>query len=235
MAREQDSYLKWTTEPTPENMSRVVSELDPVISSELYRYDGPRDLLRGRARVIAAESVRSYDPGSGAALKTWVTGNLRGLTRYSRQLKPVHASEDAHRGSAEIARVRSELSDTLNREPDYTELADATGMSVPKIKRLERARRSVVSESAFEGESDDSQLSLPGTVQSHRLPEYAEGVYESLSERDRKIFDMKTGRAGGAPVPNHIIAKRLGLSPAYVSQRGKELALRIRDMGARSQ
>ena len=228
-----DNYLKWKTEPTPENMSRVVSELDPVINSEIHRYDGPRDLLRGRARVIAAESVRSYDPESGAALKTWVTGNLKGLTRYSRQLRPVHVPEQATRRVAELARIQAELGDRLGHDPSVDELADETGLSREKVKWLQHRRTGTISESEMESEVDSEAGSLPGTVKSHKLPEFVDSIYASLPDRDKSIFDMKTGRKGGAAVPNQIIAKRLGLSPAYVSQRSKEIAQRIAAIAAK--
>jgi DNA-directed RNA polymerase specialized sigma subunit len=54
-------------------------------------------------------------------------------------------------------------------------------------------------------------------------------VYESLDDRDKKILELKTGMNGKQPVDNMTIAKRLGVSPAFVSQRSAKISQMILD------
>ncbi len=58
-------------------------------------------------------------------------------------------------------------------------------------------------------------------------------VYASLEPRDKRIFEMKTGYAGKQMLDNMTIAKRLGVSPAFVSQRGAWLTRQLLETMAR--
>ena len=127
-------YEKWKTEPTPENMATVIAELDPMINAEIHRYPGPKPLLRGRARRLALDAVRSYDPASGAQLRSWVTTQLQPLSRYSNTLKPIKLPEVAVRQAAEVHRLDRELADEMGHNPTDEELADHSGISVRRIQ-----------------------------------------------------------------------------------------------------
>jgi DNA-directed RNA polymerase specialized sigma subunit len=221
-------YQNYLQNPGKPTLGPVLRALDPIITAETHRYEGPKDLLKGRAKLIAAESVKTYDPSRGASLSTWVTGNLRSLSRYGKTLQPVKVPEVARQRAAELERRRQEIWDAKGEEPTDTELADDLGISVKKVRWLKNKTLAVMNTGGFDTEDDDAR-SLPGTVQSNQLPESVDAVYSGLSPRDRKIFDMKTGRTG-APVPNHLIAKRLGLTPAMISDRSRYIAERIKQV-----
>jgi len=58
-------------------------------------------------------------------------------------------------------------------------------------------------------------------------------VYDSLNTRDKSIFDLKTGTNGKSVLPNHEIARRLGVSAAFISQRSLLIATQIQDARGR--
>jgi hypothetical protein len=62
-----------------------------------------------------------------------------------------------------------------------------------------------------------------------------EMVYDSLTQRDRLIYDWKTGKHGKPTLSNQQIAKRLGVTPALISQRSQQIALQIQDLAQRKQ
>jgi DNA-directed RNA polymerase specialized sigma subunit len=227
-------YASWLQDPTPENMSKVVNAMDPMITAEIHRYSGPKPLLRSRAKSLAIKAIKTYKPDSGAQLQSWVVTQLQPLARYGQSLRPIHSSEMAVRQAAEIHRVAGELSDDLGRDPTHEELADHTGLSVKRIANLRKQVRAVIPEATFTTGSTSADpeagASLPGTSTGNTLGMSEEIVYNSLNERDKAIYDWKIGRHGKPRLPNQEIAKRLGVTPALISQRSQLLAIQLRDL-----
>jgi RNA polymerase primary sigma factor len=223
-------YDEWQADPTPDNMARVVKVLEPTINSEIQRYTGPKPVLRGRAKVLTAKAIRNYDPTHGAQLRSWVVTQLQPLSRYGQQMRPVHASEMAIRQAAEANRISGELSDELGRDATLEEVADATGLSKQRIKQLRERVTATVNEGMFDTQDDESNAGLPGTGQSDVLGAAEDIVYDSLTPRDKSIYDWKAGRHGKTQLANQVIAKRLGVTPALVSQRSQQIAMQIRNI-----
>lgn len=227
-------YDAWMVDPSPDNMAKVVESLEPAINSEIQRYSGPKPLLRGKAKALTIQAIKKYDPTRGAQLRSWVVTQMQPLSRYGQQLRPIHASEMAIRQAAELNRISTELSDDIGHTPTHEELADETGLSVKRIKMLRRTVIPVISEGTIAGNiEDDEGPNLPGTNQSNVLGNAEEMVYDSLNERDRRIYDWKIGKHGKPVLSNMEIAKRLGVTPALISQRSSQLAEQIRDLAMR--
>lgn len=226
-----DIYEKWHRQPTPENMQTMLDTLDPVITSEIQRFSGPKELLRSKARTLAIKAVKSYKPGTGAAVKSWVVSQLQPLSRYTNQLKPVYTPEVASQRAAELNRVREQYMLEEGRDPSDEELADLVGLSVKRIQKLKSAVPAAVSEGIYDtGESDTSGIALPAVSNSSPLGAVEDVIYDSLNERDRMIHDFKAGRHGKPVLTNQEIAMRLGISPAAVSQRSQQIAQQIVDL-----
>lgn len=225
-------YDNWIADPTAENMATVIKALDPALTSEIQRYSGPKEMLKSKAKMLAIKAIRTYDPASGAQLRSWVTTQLQPLSRYSAQLRPVYAPEVAVRQAAELNTKRNELYDELGRDPNDVELADYTGVSKARIAKLRKQVVSTMSESQV-GEDTEGIQSLPGVVAPDRLGSAADIVYGSLSDREKQIYDFKTGSRGKPQLSNAELAKRFGISPAAISQKTKQIAEKIRDLASR--
>jgi DNA-directed RNA polymerase specialized sigma subunit len=211
-------------------MAKVVDALAPTINSEVQRYKGPKPLLRTQAKQLAVNAVKSYDPTSKAKLNSWVVTQLQPLSRYGREAgSSVHVSELAYRQSAEIARLSEELYDDLGAEPSDQQLADAAGISAARVKALRDMNRPVLSESAFMAtdspEAIEPAVAVTGTDPT--LLTAREMVYEGLDPRDKMIYDLKTGSNGKEQLDNQSIAKRLGVTPALISQRSAMISQMI--------
>lgn len=216
-------YDDWLKDQTPKRMAKVLEALDPVITSEASRYQGPVPLMRTRAKVIAADAVRTYDPASGAKLRSWVTTNMQQLSRYSNRMRPIRIPEEGGRRAAELARRTAELTEETGRQPTDEELADDIGVSPKRIAKLREMVPAFVSEGSLGDTTDDAENStLPAISQSNQAAAGADVVRASLDERDGMIYDLKTGG-----LSNMAIAARLGVSPAFVSQRSADIAKRV--------
>ena len=120
-----DAYKAYLTEPTPDRLSDVVDHLDPVINYSLSSINASSDnLIRNKAKVFAAEAVKKYDPQHGAALPTWVSGQLMQLKRFKRDVnQPVKVPERIQLDAYTLARAEQEYIDKFNKEPDVEELS----------------------------------------------------------------------------------------------------------------
>jgi DNA-directed RNA polymerase specialized sigma subunit len=227
-------YDKWKAEPTPDNLGPVVRALDPIINAEIQRFTGPKPLLRSKARALAVKAIRTYNPTEGAQLRSWVVTQLQPLSRYGQQMRPVHAPEMAIRQSAEVHRVGNELSDMLGRDATDDELADHIGISAKRVRDVRKLVRPTMSEGGMaEPTEEDSAGSTPGVSTVNKLTLSEEAVYDGLDPRDKLIFDLKTGKHGRQSLQNQDIAKRLGVTPALISQRSQQIAMQIRTLHER--
>ena len=228
----EDAYAKWLERPDKDTMGGVISELDPLINVEVQRYSGPKSLLRNKARLYAVDAVRKYNPASGAKLSSWVVTQLQQLSRYGKQLgRPVHTSELAYRQAAEMNSVRQKLSDDLGAEPTDEQMADCMGIAPGRVKKLRAMNPGYYAESALSA-GDVENPTIPGVENTGADPVLrtaVEGVHASLDERDRAIFELKTGHGGREAVDNKSIAKRLGVSEALISQRSLAISQLIGD------
>lgn len=215
-------YHAWKASGRPEHAAALLESVRPTIRHAIKLHVGePNPLLESRARLMTLAGMRSYDP-TRAKLATHLTNHLIGLKRVNRQqttiLKvPERVSLDRyHLGEA----VR-DFADRHGREPSDAELATHTGLSLARVRRV-KSYHPAVAEGTLEA------LGVTPGVQGHDAePIWHRIVYDDLAPRDQRIVDLN--RSG---VPNHEIARRLGVTPGAVSQR-KAVIQRLFDDGER--
>ena len=216
-----DAYGRWVTDPSPDNMATVLDSLAPTLNAEVQRYPGPKPLLQQQAKQLAIKAVRSYDPTSKARLNSWVVTQMQPLRRYGRELgSTVHKSELVHRQQAAMYKAQAELEEDLGAAPTPEQMADHIGISVLRVNELRRQMRPIIGEeSQYQGETTQVEQAVDNTGTDPALTTAVEMVYASLKARDQAIYDFKTGAHGRETLDNMTIAKRLGVTPGYISQR----------------
>lgn len=225
------AYNKWVVSRTPEDMAELVDAFMPTVNAEIMQYSGPKELLRSRGRLLVTQAVKSYNPMGGSKLNSWVVTNLRQLSRYGKRLRPVRASEAMIRNAAELASVERRLEDDLGRKPTDEELVDETGWNAKTIADIRKSSVASVSGGMF-GEDDEGEGTVPdpGLLRPSPLPYAAEAVYMGLDDRDKAIFDGKTGMHGSRQMSGSSLADMLKVTPAAVSQRASAIGREISDM-----
>ena len=224
------AYNAWVVSRSPEDMAGLVEAFMPTVNAEIMQYSGSKELLRSRGRYLVTQAIKSYNPMSGTRLNSWVVTNLRQLSRYGKRLRPVRASEAMLRNAAELASVEKRLEDDLGRKPTDEELTDETGWNAKTLAEIRKSAVASVNGSAF-GEDDEGEgTSEPGLVRPSPVPYAAEAVYQSLDDRDKAIFDGKTGMHGKEQTSGSSLADMLNLTPAAISQRSSAIGQSIADM-----
>lgn len=236
--RAQDTYTqaynKWVLDRSPENMAGLVSAFMPTINAEIQQYPGSKELLRSRAKAYVVDAVNKFDPTGKTSLNSWVVTNLRQLSRYGKRLRPVRASEDMIRNAAELNKTTKELEDELGRMPTDDELQDSTGWSKKMIEKIRKSSPAAVTSAAYETTGDGGEPDAPAITSMDEIPYAQDAAYASLNARDKAIFDYKLGLHGKQQLSGADIAKKLKVTPAFVSQRSSSIGELVADLARRS-
>lgn len=225
------AWKTWKTTPSPENLLRAVELGQPTIETALTSYVGKSvpPSARGKAKLLAAEAVRTYDPEKGTKITTHLHNYLQPLIRYGRESRSaVHVPEETSSAIMKIKSAEGDLTAKLGRDPTDAELATNLGVSMRALGRYRRQAGGELAESVFDrGEGEDEASGDIATEFTDPLDVWAHAVYHDLDPVGKKIMEWKTGFNGHSVLPVNTIARRLGVSASAVSQRADVIAKRI--------
>jgi DNA-directed RNA polymerase specialized sigma subunit len=213
-------YKAYKATPGPESLSAVVKALHPTINFALGSVGAGQDPLVGaKAHLFTADAVSQYDPTMGASLPTFVTSQLRQLSRTARQSRsPVAIPERIQIDNFKLKQMRDKFQDQHGREPDMLELADVTGIPMKRLEKIQRYQYSIPSEAQV------GDLEKEGPDYGKEAMDY---VYHDADHTDRRILEMKTGYAGHPQMSPKDIAIKLNLTPTQLTRRSMRMAQKI--------
>lgn len=219
-----DSYSAWKITPNDETTARMLDTLDFQINSALRSFaPGMEDHMKLRARSIALEAARTYDPKKGMHLKSYVYQQLQPLQREFGKRSNVVSLPERHimEGRA-LADAEGRFEEEHGRAPSLAELADYTSIPIKRIKTIREHKYQTTGTSTIDPETGDSMISVEDEESLQKV--WADYVYASLDPVDQKIYEWTTGYGGTKIIPKMEIAKRLRISSPAVSQRINKIA-----------
>lgn len=220
----RDPYQVWQSDPTADNLFAVVKHLSPTIQHTLASLNGTDPNIRSKARVVAAKAIQSYDPFAGTSLPTWVSQQLRQLTRDIRKSKNIlSVPEGIQLDAYNIFIAQNELEEELGREPTVDELADRTHLSIKRLQQVRSKAKPVTADASYEAE-DGTALTGNATDYSKEATQY---VYNDCDWKDKKIIEYTTGFGGSEILSNSDIMNKLGLTDVQLSRRKMRLSQKI--------
>ncbi len=203
------------------DIQKLIKDHRRLIESEAYKYSKfiPVTYVTAEAYRLAHEAAEKFDTTKNIKFSTFLTNQLQKLSRLSTQYGgTIRVPENKQFKINRLNQIEQGLQDTLGRVPTAGELADAAGLGLGAVNNLLQARKKDV---------NMNNLSYTPTYHEGDDNEWLHFVYHDLTDKDKFIFEHRTGFGGKPILDNGAIAKKLGVSASTISQRVKIIADKV--------
>lgn len=214
----RSAYDRYRSDPSPEAADEFLRAIRPWMASAVRAFAGPDapPSVWAHAKRIALEAAPRFDPRQKTQFRTYLMTHWQGLRRIAaRSATPIRVPEQAAIDAGRLAAHEADLAAQLGRPPSDAELADHTGLSLPRIANARRASGFLSESSAGENRMD---AGLTRLSPAERMA-WIRFVYADLSPIDQVILEHSVGLNNKPIRTTQELAKQLRMSAGAVSQR----------------
>lgn len=215
--KQEQLWLDWQHNKTPENMGRLIDAFQPMIRSHisgLHNRTLPPSALEAEAALQARQAFETYNPRRGAALSTHVGNRLQKVNRFVYDHQSVgRVPEGQVLRAAQYRAAQDRLLEQKGRDATTEELAKTLGWSHGMVART---RRGLEGEVAMSTHPIFEELN-PEVANRFDTQVVLKYVYTDLTPQERLVFEHTFGYGGRRPLAtNRDIAQKTRFSESKV-------------------
>lgn len=242
-AAEEQELARRVAQGDREAERRLVEANQRLVVSIACDYRGRRlslsDLIQ-EGSLGLMHAVKKFDYRRGNRFSTYATWWIRqsitrALASYDRLVRPpIHVSDRLH----QLERTKRELEQSLGRDPEDEELAEALDWPLSRVRELQRMSSEPVSLDQSWGPDEDrsfkeilSDRTAPSpmdVVANAALEKQIREAMEVLSEREQDVLRLRFGLDDGCEHTLEEIGQRFGVSRERVRQIESKALRRLR-------
>lgn len=215
----------WKADPTPEKLSHLFKQMEPVLFSATKINQGSLApaVIQSEAKLQALKAFKTFDPAKDVKLSTHVHNYLQKVNRLNYQYQEIFAVPEQRRIKYQtFQKAKSDLEDSLHREPNAEELAGHLHWSRAEVGRFLSEAKTEFSDA----QPYSSDLAAHDTEGASVLSY----IYNDLGPQDKLLLEYRTGYNGRPQLGNPQIMKKLNMTQGQLSYAVKDLTRRIDDV-----
>lgn len=182
--QDQELYHKYMDTKDPRDLHRLVTQLNPLIYTEVQRASGtlPTQALTAEAKKWTIHAIENYDPSKGTQLSTHVTNYLQKVRRLNYRFQnAARLSENNQLIYHKYNTAIQGLQERFSRDPSEEELAHELGWSKKAVVKFKAGIFQDIVESSQEKATEFSRFDTGKVLFSHMMDE--------LTPEERMIMD----------------------------------------------
>jgi DNA-directed RNA polymerase specialized sigma subunit len=224
---ELDLWHNWNNKGRkPEHLLPLYESYKPLLAREAQKYANkveiPTSTIHAEVDRHFANAMKTFNPGRGTQLNTWVQTNLQKTSRYIKTYQNFGKIPEG-----QISQIRpfqmakEELYNKLGHEPDTKTLADHLGWTQRRVIQMQKENRKDLPASGFE--SDPAELMTPKELEAIKLMQY------DLTPEERTVYEYTFGVNGKPRHQPGQIAKVTNIHPSKVSRIRNRLVDKLKE------
>lgn len=222
MDLEKKLWTEWRNQPSSKNTEAILNLVYPRISYVVSKFSNsgiPESVLRVRAKAIALEQIKTFNPAYGASLSTHVANGLQKMTDWVDSEKDVvRIPNNIKRGIPSFINEKSSFLDEYGRHPTTVEMADRLKTSVDVVSRMENIiNRKEIGESS-------SMLEPAYSIDSKEHKGIMIRYYDIKDEKERLVYEYTFGLFGKPRLQVSDISRKVSIPEHTVRRMQKRNA-----------
>lgn len=218
-SKDQALYDQWFKTKSKRDLGNLISQLSPLIYSEVQRQSGtlPNSALSAEAKKWAVKAVMNYDPTKGAAISTHVMSYLPKVRRMNYKFQnAARLPENLQLKYKLYDRALQNLADKHSRDPTDEEMADELGWSKGHVVKFRN--------SLYEDLVESSSMKPVATSTFNEAKILLDHIKSQLTAEEKIIWDNSRDLSAGE------LANKLGVNINRLNYLKSKLKNKVMDL-----